>query len=69
MLITARAVAQDTRKGRTTPAVRPLSKMLISSANDNNTEALRIQRLRLLGIIGHRASLVANLAWGDLHHG
>jgi hypothetical protein len=43
--------------------------MLINSDNDNSTDALRIQRLRLLGIIGQRASLIASLAWGDPHHG
>lgn len=32
----------------------------------NNTDALRVQRLRLLGIIGQRAALIAALAGGTL---
>jgi len=39
--------------------------MLISSINDDSTEALRLQRLRLLGILGRRAELLAELAWGE----
>jgi len=29
------------------------------------TQALRVQRLRLLGILGARAELLARLAWGE----
>ena len=31
----------------------------------NTTETLRLQRLRLLGILGQRAAVIASLAWGD----
>lgn len=31
----------------------------------DNTTALRLQRLRLLGIIGARANMLASLAWGE----
>ena len=31
----------------------------------DNTTALRLQRLRLLGIIGARAEMLAPLAWGE----
>lgn len=37
------------------------------SSNDavDTTAALRLQRLRLLGIIGQRADVLAALAWGE----
>lgn len=69
MLITARTAPAKARRDRTTPAVRPLTKMLINSATVNSTDALRIQRLRLLGIIGQRAALIAALAWGEANNG
>lgn len=34
-----------------------------NSADDNNLLGLRIQRLRLLGVIGQRAKLLSELAW------
>jgi len=36
-----------------------------SSSDADNTTALRLQRLRLLGIIGNRADVLAALAWGE----
>jgi hypothetical protein len=39
--------------------------MLINSKAKDSTEALRLQRLRLVGIVGMRAELLAQLAWGD----
>lgn len=68
MFTAARAVAPKTRKGRT-GTVRPSTNLLNSSAIIDSTEALRVQRLRLLGIIGQRAALIASLAWGDARHG
>jgi len=64
MFTAAAASGRKTRKGRTA-TVRPSTKMLISSINDDSTEALRLQRLRLLGILGRRAELLAELAWGE----
>lgn len=57
------SVAPKTRKGRTA-TVRPLTNAFTSISADTST-ALRLQRLRLLGIIGQRAGLLADLAWGD----
>ncbi len=68
MLSTAGCVALKTRKGRT-GTVRPFTNLLSSSGNVDSTDALRHQRLRLLGIIGHRAELIAGMAWGEVHHG
>ena len=36
-----------------------------NSNNADSTTALRLQRLRLLGIIGVRAELLTNMAWGE----
>ena len=65
-MLTAAAgcVTPKTRKGRTA-TVRPLTNMLINSKAKDSTEALRLQRLRLVGIVGMRAELLAQLAWGD----
>jgi hypothetical protein len=60
----AGTVAPKTRKGRTA-TVRPSTKLLISSVTDDSTEALRLQRLRLAGIIGMRAQVLASLVWGE----
>ena len=68
MLSTAGCVALKTRKGRTA-TVRPSTNLLSSSRSVDSTEALRLQRLRLIGIIGQRAELIAGMAWGEVHHG
>jgi hypothetical protein len=68
MLSTAGCVALETRKGRTA-TVRPSTDLLSSSGIIDSTEALRLQRLRLLGILGRRAELIAGLAWGEVQHG
>ena len=41
------------------------------NSNDiaNNTAALRLQRLRLCGVAGSRAVLIAGMAWGMVQHG
>jgi ethanolamine utilization microcompartment shell protein EutL len=39
--------------------------MLSNSVDADTTDALRLQRLRLLGVIGARADLIATLAWGE----
>ena len=64
MFTAAAASGREARKGRTA-TVRPSTNLLNSSTNGNSTEALRLQRLRLLGIIGQRAELLAELAWGE----
>lgn len=63
LIMAAGSVAPKTRKGRTCE-VRPLTKLIYSDTADSAT-ALRLQRLRLLGVIGRRADLLASLAWED----
>jgi hypothetical protein len=60
---TARAPKPCNEKGRPV-AGRPFIQ-LFCGEELANTAALRFQRLRLLGIIGHRANIVAELAWGS----
>lgn len=67
MQATARAVAPETKKGRT--GIRPSTNLLSNSVVANSTENLRLQRLLLVGIIGRRAELIAGLAWGEVSHG
>ena len=43
---------------------RGTANYLVSSNTADSTTALRLQRLRLLGIIGARAEMLTNLAWG-----
>jgi hypothetical protein len=62
MLSTARTAHAEALRGRTT-TVRPLTKLLSNSANEDTATALRLQRLRLIGIIGQRAALLAQIAW------
>lgn len=47
---------------------RGLECLLGSEQHNDTTETLRLQRLRLLGIIGQRASLLAQMAW-EVQHG
>jgi len=49
------------RSGKTE---RGTANYLVSSNTADSTTALRLQRLRLLGIIGARAEMLTNLAWG-----
>jgi hypothetical protein len=67
MLRAARAVAPKTRKGRTVAAVQPSTDLVISSnVGEDSSNLLRLQFLRSrAGLIGARASLVAQLAWGE----
>lgn len=60
------AVAPKTRKGRTA-TVQPSTNFINSNADTDNITALRLQRLRLLGIIGFRAEMLADLAWETSH--
>jgi len=43
---------------------RGTANYISSNTVADSTTALRLQRLRLLGIIGARAELLAELAWG-----
>lgn len=56
------------QKGRPV-AGRPLTNFISSNNNADTTHGLRIQRLRLIGIIGHRADVLASLAWGETFNG
>jgi hypothetical protein len=64
MFNTAGSVTPKTRKGRTA-TVQPSTNLLNNGANRNSIDTLRVQRLRLLGVIGARAELLARLAWGE----
>lgn len=48
------------RSGKT---VRGTTNYINNSKTADSTAALRLQRLRLLGIIGRRAELIASIAW------
>lgn len=48
------------RSGKT---VRGTANYINNSKTVDSTTALRLQRLRLLGIIGMRAELIASIAW------
>jgi hypothetical protein len=53
---------------RSRPVVGTGRLLICHPAGDNQgntTEALRLQRLRLLGILGQRAAVIASLAWGE----
>jgi hypothetical protein len=54
------------RSGRTE---RGTANFINNDADDNTASALRLQRLRLIGVIGERANLLAGLAWGEARHG
>lgn len=56
------------QKGRPV-AGRPLKNFINSNDTADTTHALRVQRLRLVGIIGHRANMLASLAWGEAFNG
>ena len=58
------SVAPKMRKGRTA-TVRPLTKLLNNSNINDSTEALRLQRLRLAGVFGAPAEMIADIIWGD----
>lgn len=62
MATAARAVAlkTETRAGETARASKIVGNF---SVDDNSLTNLRLQRLRLLGIIGQRARLLSDLAW------
>ncbi len=60
------SVTLNTRKGRTA-TVQPSTNFINSNVDIDNTTALRLQRLRLLGIIGFRAEMLAALAWETSH--
>ena len=46
---------------------RGTTNFINSNAVTDNTTALRLQRLQLLGIIGFRAAMLADLAWETSH--
>lgn len=48
-------------------AVRPAQPQQFhsNSADDDTPTALRLQRLKLLGIIGARANMLAPMVWGE----
>jgi len=62
LIATARAPQPGNEKGR--PARRPIS-VFSNSTTANSAAVLRLQCLERAGILGMRASLIAQLAWGD----
>jgi len=46
---------------------RGTTNYISNSSTADSTTALRLQRLRLLGIIGIRAELLAGMAWEAAH--
>ena len=46
---------------------RGTTNFINSNVDSDKTTVLRLQRLRLLGIIGFRAAILANLAWETSH--
>jgi hypothetical protein len=46
---------------------RGTTKYISSNANEDNTTALRLQRLKLLGIIGQRADVLSSMIWEARH--
>lgn len=46
---------------------RGTTNYISSNGNIDSTTALRLQRLRLLGVIGFRAAMLADLAWETSH--
>ena len=66
---TARAPQPGNAKGRTVSAARPLTNLVSNDTATDTTRALRLQRLRLLGIIGQRAQTIAGIAWGEVANG
>lgn len=68
MTATARAPQPGNAKGRPVRAERPSTNFVSNDSSLNTIDTLRAQRLRLLGIIGQRAQLIANLAW-EVSHG
>lgn len=52
---------------KTGQGLRGTTNYINSSNNTDSTTALRLQRLRLLGIIGFRATMLADLAWETSH--
>lgn len=46
---------------------RGTTNYISSNSIADSTTALRLQRLRLLGIIGFRAAMIADLAWETSH--
>jgi hypothetical protein len=60
----AGSVAPKTRKGRTA-TVRPSTNFINSNSQANTIDAMRKQRLRVMGIYDYRSDLIASLAWGD----
>lgn len=67
MATALRYVPSDARS-RPVLTGRPLICQLGGDDQATTTEALRIQRLRLLGVIGQRAKLLSDLAW-EAHRG
>jgi hypothetical protein len=64
MATAARASGPKTRKAGT--ATVPTPAIFFSSNDTSDTaSAIRLQRLLPLGIIGFRADLIAQLAWGE----
>lgn len=51
-------------RGHAVRAAQPRDIRSNSEADDTPT-ALRLQRLKLLGIIGQRADMLASLVWGE----
>lgn len=68
MLITTGSAPFKARKGRTA-TVRPSTNLLINSSAEDNSEAVRLQRLLRYGIVGDRAKLIADAVWGEARHG
>lgn len=58
---TALAQTPEKRRGATT---RPLAHYLSNSDTGHSAAVLRLQCLQRAGILGSRAELIAQLAWG-----
>ncbi|MEO7681424.1 MAG: hypothetical protein ABIS14_12175 [Sphingomonas sp.] len=49
--------------------MRPTSNSLVNSGYLDTSDHLRLQHLQLFGVMGHRAKLIAGMAWGEVQHG
>lgn len=64
---TARAPQPGNEKGRL--AGRPLITLITNGNIEDTKDALRLQRLHRVGIVGSKANLIASLAWNEVAHG
>ena len=68
MATTARASLQPNNEAARPSAKGRTTAMFVNhDASTDNALTPRMQRLRRLGVLGQRASLIASLAWGEVH--